>query len=725
MIQSCRVTKLVPEGELLLNKNKIKLNSQVSSSAISSQIKHRPNRRLLLLRFHLWAYQVGLKKIGEPPVVLDTLGVTKSAQNISLYLFKKGFYNNKVDYKIKKTPLRKRANVTYLIDEGEVFQFRKLQIRSINSELQRIVEEDNSNSYIKSGAQADYDLISAERNRINNLMRQNGYFLFNRSLIDFELDTSRERHKVDVVINIVEDIRRRQNVYHIGEILTEIETSNSYTDTIINQSGKYVMNGMDLRTRVLERSTALKQGQRFKQSDISTSYERLIGLGLFQSVDIQMRPREGLDSLKLDVYVRLVSSPRHDLIWEPQLVATEQRFSEEISSRNYGLANEITLKNKNVFHNGEEFNIRLRTALETQFLSDSNSAISTFIQEVNTELKFPHLLFVDGLSKKFNSRTNSTRMSLSYLYERNQFYTRNLLPLTYSYQFAQDKGVYYWTPILISLNKATFDPQVLSELDPSYLAAQERLFTNNLITSHKFSGVLSNREKSPARYSYLNANFIEVAGLFLPQLSDYGDKLGVKHSTFVRTELDYRFNRIFNQNHALVLRTYGGIGVPIGKRSILPYERRFFAGGSNSLRAWRLRTVGPGSFSNDTASIQFARSGELGLSANVEYRFGIIEAAVDVEGALFIDAGNVWNLRPDALFSGGHFTFEHFYKEFAINTGLGIRLDFDFLLLRFDWGIPLQDPNEKLGERWVFKDPLKNKWLREYTVWNVAVGYPF
>jgi len=725
MMQSCRVTKLVPDGELLLNKNKIKNNDQVATSAISSQIKHRPNRRLLLFRFHLWAYQIGFKKIGEPPVVLDTIGIQKSAKNIGVYLFKKGYYKNSVTYSIQKTRFRKRGNVTYLIDEGPEYVFNELETRSVSAKLKKIVDEHISKSLIEQGNAADYDVLANERNRINNLMRENGYYLFNRSLIDFELDTTKGKNQVNVVLNILEDVRRRQNVYRIGNILTEIETYDVLPDTISTENGKYVMNGMDLRTLVLERSMALKQNDIFKQSNVSVSYERLISLGLFQSVDLQLKPRTGPDSLNIDVYVRLVASPKHDLIWEPQLVTTEQRFSEETSTRNYGLANEITLKNKNVFSNGEEFNIRLRTALETQFLADSNSAISTFIQEVNTELKFPHLLFANGLSDKFNSRTNSTRMSLSYLFERNQFYTRHLLPLSYRYEFVQERGVFYWTPFLISLNKATFDPQVLEDLDPSYLAAQERLFTNNLITSHKFSGVISNRNKSPRKYWYLNSNFIEFAGLFLPQFTDFGSKLGVQHSTFIRSDADLRYNYIFNQNHSVVARAYGGIGVPIGKRSILPFERRFFAGGSNSLRAWRLRTVGPGSFSNDSSSIQFARSGELGLTANLEYRFGIIESSVDVEGAFFFDAGNVWNLRSDTLFEGGHFSFSKFYEEFALNTGLGLRLDFDFLILRFDWGIPLHDPNFAEGERWIFKEPLKNKWIKEHTVWNVAVGYPF
>lgn len=669
-------------------------------------------------------YHFGFKKIGEPPVVLDSTAVEKSARNMSVYLFKKGFTENEVSYEIGKIPLRRRGKVTYEIREGPRLIIKGTEVRSTNKAISHIVRN-KGKSLLRTGNPVDYDLFAAERNRINDVMREHGYFQFNRSLVEFELDTTVGNNQAFVVINILEDVRRPQHPFKIGNVLTEIETGDSIPDTLNTPSGQFVLNGMPLNTTILEQSNMLRQGALFRQSLVSGTYEKLISLGMFSSVDVRLNPILSSDTGIIDVYIRLVAMPKHDFIWEPQVVSTEQRFREDISTRNYGLANELTLKNKNVFRNGEEFNVRLRTALETQFARDSNSVFSTFIQEVNTELKVPHLLFAPGLAMRTGSRSNSTRLSLSYLYERNQFYRRNLLPLTYSYEFVQKKGVYYWTPVLISLNKASFHQSVLDDVAPEYLEAQKRLFTNNLITSQKISGVFTNRDRSPSEFWYVNSNMFELAGLFLPQFTNYGEGLGVSHSTFLRSDADVRYTHHINQNHTVVVRLFGGLGVPVGERSILPFERRFFAGGSNSLRAWRLRTVGPGSFSNDSSSIQFARSGEVGFNGNFEYRFGIIEAAVDIEGALFLDAGNVWNLKSDTLFSGGEFRFNRFYKELAVNTGLGIRLDFDFLVLRFDLGVPLWDPNEALGSRWVLTEPWKISWARERTVWNVAVGYPF
>lgn len=724
-IQSCKMSKVVPDDKLLLQKNKVKGNEVVSKGDILDQVNHRPNRKLLFFKFHLWAYNVGFKKIGEPPVILDTALIEKSARNISVYLFKKGFFYNDVGYSVKSKKGGKKGKVIYQVDEGPRFRIHSVEYRSVNRSIQHILDSTMGSSRLRVNNPLDYNVLAAERSRINDLMRENGYYFFNRSLIDYELDTTVHENKVEIQVNILEDQRRKQHVYHIGNVLTEVETGLDIYDTIRGADGKYIMNGMQLNTSVLRRSTQLRIGEEFRQKNVSSTYERLISLDLFQSVDVRLTPKEGSDSTLIDVYIRLVTAPRHDLIWEPQLVTTEQRFNEEISTRNYGLANEITLKNKNVFHSGEEFNVRLRTALETQFARDSNSLFSTFIQEVNTELKVPDLLFLPNLGKRLDSRINITRMSLSYMYERNQFYQRHLLPLSYGYEFVQDKGTYYWAPMLISLNKASFHPDVLDELNEDYLEAQKRLFTNNLITSHRFSGVVTNRKESPNKFWYLNSNFIEIAGLFLPQLTDYGDQFGVSHSTFIRTDFDLRYNTRVGAGQHVVLRFFGGIGVPIGDRSILPFERRFFAGGSNRLRAWRLRTVGPGGFSNDSSAIQFSRSGDVGIAGNIEYRFDIIDAAVDLEGALFADAGNVWNLKKDTLFPQGDFQFSDFYKQFAINTGFGLRVDFDFLLVRLDLGLPILDPNEPAGKRWVLVEPWRPVWFREHTVWNLAVGYPF
>ena len=212
----------------------------------------------------------------------------------------------------------------------------------------------------------------------------------------------------------------------------------------------------------------------------------------------------------------------------------------------------------------------------------------------------------------------------------------------------------YVSPVLVSLNKATYKPSLTEQATQNYIQTLERLFTNNLITSWKVGGRYSGLSRDGKDYFMINSNFLEVAGMYLPQITDYGKRLDVNHSTFIRNDVDFRYFLRINENHELAFRTFGGIGVPIGNQSVLPYERRFFAGGSNYLRGWRIRTLGPGSFTADN-DLQFTRTGELSMMGNMEYRFNVIRGAVDLNASIFADVGNVWNLKSDTLFPGGEF----------------------------------------------------------------------
>ena len=296
--------------------------------------------------------------------------------------------------------------------------------------------------------------------------------------------------------------------------------------------------------------------------------------------------------------------------------------------------------------------------------------------------------------------------------------------MSYTYELADKRFRFTYSPLLVSLNEATYKQKLFDQASASYLQTLERIFTNNLITSQQIGGFYTTKTADAKQYWSIRSNLLEVSGIWLPQITDYGKAFGVNHSTFIRTDADLRYHVIFNENNELVLRGYGGIGVPLGERSVLPYERRFISGGSNYLRGWRLRTVGPGAFSA-ADNLQLTRTGELGILGNFEYRFNIIRNAIDLNGALFVDVGNVWNLKKDTLFPEGEFSPDRFLQEFAINSGLGFRLDMSFLLLRFDWGVPLWDPNFPLEDRAVIQGAFKDGWIFKRPVWNIAVGYPF
>lgn len=729
------MTKLVPENEYLLSKNKVKgVQYSATKSELLTQVKLKPNRKIFFFKAHLWAYQIGkqikLDRIGEKPVLVDTALVEASALNIHRYLFKKGYYNNEVDFTISQSKWAKlihqhKLKVVYSVVEGTPYQTGKISIISSNAEIKSIIELSKERSFIKTNTNVDYALLSQERSRINNLLKNNGYYFFNPSYVDFILDSAQGNFTSNIEIHILDPQSGRHQKQKINSVNVEFFTGMIDNEVVYDTTSNiiYKLNGMDIKIDVLTKNILIRKDQDFSQQKLQTTYGRLVDLDLFESLSIQSAVANG-DSTLLDVVIQLNPAPKLDFTWQPQLVLTEQRFNQSQSSRNYGLANELSLKNKNVFHNGEEWSINFRTGLETQFTRDSSSIFSTFIQEVNSELKIPHLMFFGKLGNSSKIQSANTFFNVSYLFENNPFYKRNLFPLSFTYKVDVKNIQLYVSPLLISLNKATYKASLIDNASPSYLLTLDRLFTNNLITSMKIGGTFTNIKQSPNQYIVVNSNLLELAGLVTPWLTDFGKKLGVNHSTFVRTDVDFRYHLVLSENHELVLRAFGGVGVPIGSKSVLPFERRFIAGGNNYMRGWRIRNVGPGAFTADN-SLQFTRTGEMSTVGNIEYRFNVFEGSVDLNGAVFVDAGNVWNLKKDTLFPDGEIKLDRFYNEIAFNTGLGARFDFDFLILRFDWGVPIWDPNFPIDERLVIKSAFKNAWLLKRPIWNVAVGYPF
>lgn len=732
---SCKYSKLVPENEYLLQRNRVKgMEESASESELVNQVRLNPNRRVLLFKAHMWVNyfgkQVGLDKIGEAPVLVDSAAISSSAENMKRYLIKKGYFDNNVTYEVNQTRIAKalklrKQRVWYLVDEGPAYTIDSLNYVVTSDTIKRLIRANADDAVIRPGMPIDFDKMGEERSRISNLLRDNGFFYFNPSYIDYLIDTTGKgtRARVDLIIKDPDSTRHIKQ--EIRNVTIVFQTDTRLDDTTRNVKHKmtFVMNGMDISMAVIANNILLKEKTYFSQENLATTYERLVSLNLFSNVAVNIVEKDG-DKSQIDVVVLLKPSLKYDLIWQPQFISTNQRFNNAQASRNYGLANEISLKNKNVFHNGEELDFHIRTALETQFTSDSNSAFSTFIQEFSTELKIPQLLFFRKKGNELKISSVKTNFTASYLYETNPFYRRNLFPLSYTYRFSDRNFELSYSPLLISLNQASYKPNLFNNVSNSYIQSLDRIFTNNLITSQQLGGYFTNRKEDDRRYWVIHSNFLEVAGVWLPLLTNNGDRFGVQHSTFVRTDADMRYHIHLNHRNKLVIRGFAGIGVPIGDQSVIPYERRFASGGSNYLRGWRLRTVGPGSFSAAN-NLQLTRTGELGLLGNLEYRFNVIEAAVDLNGALFMDAGNVWNLKADTLFPNGEFKADRFLREFAINTGLGLRLDMEFLLLRADLGIPVWDPNFKLNDRAVIRNFFDSKWFFNRPVWNIAVGYPF
>lgn len=749
-LTACHIARIVPEGDQLLVGNKIIRNDihGIDLSDEKNNIKQKPNRKLLgFIKFHLWAYQYGNKglgiqkkqpplrrfaeKIGEAPVLIDSNKLQISAQKLNEYYFGKGYLNNSVDFIVQpKRFYKSRAKVNYVVDLQNHFNIRKLNYNIDSKAMRSLIASTSSDQILKSGQRLDFENLENERSRITGLFRNNGFYTFNSSFIDYDIDTTINAYEVDVVLNIRKistDVNHQPN--YIKQIIVKIDDQNNI-DSLEYDGIQFLEGSSYINPNTLAKNIIFRKGDVYKSDLIQKTYANLLSMGLFDFVTIRLKNDTAENQLIAEVILQ--TTPKHDFTWEPQTIYTDRSdVVQSTSDQNFGIASNIRLNNRNVFGNGESFVISSLTAIETQIRKDNNGSLNGFRQSVNAELKFPSLIYFERNKFSPSLTKKTTKINASFLHDRNVNFTRNVIPFNLTYAFTKNNWSMGITPLRLSINQARIEPDFLKTLDDNAQFYTSQLLTNNIISGPKVTLNWSNRWQNKKSYWQVRSNALELSGnlasLYFDQFTQKKgvnkEILGVKYSQFVRSDIDVVYTFIWDENNALAYRVNGGIGVPYGNTEFLPFERRFFVGGVNSLRAWRPRTVGPGSYRDSTNNITIEKTGEILLQGSAEYRFDIIDKRID--GAIFLDVGNIWNYKEDANFQNGEFKFDRFYKEFAINSGIGLRFDFSYIVFRIDWGISLHDPSLPEEDRWVIKYFSDNRWIFDNTAVNFAIGYPF
>ena len=756
-LSACNITRVVPEGEQLLVQNKI-VRLEMKNIDLSDEklgLRQRPNRKLFgFVKFHLWSYQFGTKglgirkkqsklrklaqRIGEAPVLIDSSKMEISAQRLSDYYFSKGFLENEVTYQVVAKNRKKRAQVEYHVDLKTYHTINTLQYTTSSMEIEKLLKESYNRQHLKLGKRLDFDNIEKERDRITALLRNNGFYHFNASYIIFQVDTNQNKLLADVVVNIND---RKNRVPHykqrINKVTVQIgEDAGVAVDT---SSGIFFIEGSYyIKPYILARNINFRPGDVYNASAVQKTYSNLLSMGLFNLVTIRFYPSE-TDSLSgLEARIELRTAPKHDFVWEPQAILTGQSEGVKLQQNNIfgseqsvGLANVFSLKNRNVFGGAETFNLSSLAAIESQIKKDSVGLVSSFRQSFNTEIVIPSLIFFERNKISKSLTRKSTKINASYLHDRNVNFTRNVVPFSLTYAFTKNQMSFGITPFRLSVNQATIDGDFLNSLDPAVRNYTTQLLTNNIISGPSATVVWNNKNKDPLKFWSVRSNAFELSGnlasayfnLFTDQVGINKEIFDVKYSQYVRSDIDVVHNHTIDENNAIVWKAYMGAGYPYGNTVFLPFERRFFVGGGNSLRAWRPRTIGPGSYSDSSSVISIEKTGEFIIQGNLEYRFDIIDKYLD--GALFLDAGNIWNFRERAGFENANFEWNRFYKELAINSGVGMRFNLTYVVFRADWGIALHDPSKADEKRWVIKDFSQEGWVKDNTAINFAIGFPF
>lgn len=709
-------------------------------SQLEALTRPRPNQKVLGIPLKLNIYNAFRakkgpgkwirEKFGQPPVLLSAVNLNTNVQVLHNYLENKGYFNSRVqgDTTIKG----KKAFAEYNIRTGGQYTIQKVEFKGDSSTLHQAVKETMPNSLLKPNQPFDLAVITTERARIDNYLKEHGFYFFNPDFILVKADTTIGKNKVDLFVTVKPATpEEAQKVYRINDVFVytgfnlepgQMDTSRA-SATYFN--GYYVVDRRKIfKPKLFQQSMTFNPGDVYNRTDQNASISRLISMNIFKFVKNRFEVVPRSDSAQLNAYYYLTRLPKKSL----RLELNGNTKSNNLTGSNIT----VGWRNRNAMRGGEQFAIKASAGFEIQY-SGQFRGYNTFRYGIEPSLSFPRFLvpFIN-----FNTKGNflpRTTIKLGYdVLQRQKLYTMNSFRLSYGYNWKETlEKEHELNPISINyVRPMNITPEYTdsAKRNPSLYNATDTQFIIGSNYQYTYTNVLNNK---PVNGFYLNAGIDlsgNIAGLITGANIKKGDTvniLGTPFSQYTRLHGDFRFYRkVAGENTIWANRIYVGIGLPYGNSYQLPYVKQFFSGGNNSIRAFRSRSVGPGNYEapvND--GLLAEQPGDIKLELNTELRIPLISI---LQGAVFADAGNVWlysddQNKPGALFSG------KFYKELAAGAGAGLRFDLSFIVLRLDLAFPIRKPWLPEGQRWVLGDVDLGSaaWRKENLVFNLAIGYPF
>lgn len=748
ILAACSTTKVIPQGESRLKDNDIKILNSKSypASELEPYLKQKPNTYFIFgwnpfLSVYNWkngkdnGWDRFVQKIGQEPVIFDQSLVASSKQNIENHLEYQGYYNSKVEDEIITED--KKTTVEYNVTLGKQYPIQSINFIIDDSGLAESFYADSLQNVIAKGEYLSEEYLNNASEQISQHLRNRGYYGFSKNFFFFTADTLNTKGNADLTVEIKNYTRNeseseasKHRIFHFGEVAMQpmrkpsnplvyefvgdsvvaipAMNLNTPTDSSMYKGIKIrYRNNLLLRRRVLARMNYVQPDSLYNEEQVSDTYTRLSNLNLFSSVNIQMNQT---DSNTVDCNMLLTASEL-----QGYKIGLETSIN---SSGLFGISPSVSYYHKNLFRGAELFSINLMG--DFQFASDNKRATEF---GASTSLSTPTFLLLPDRIFKSNNIPR-TEFTLSYNYQERPEYTRNIISGSYSYVWSvKDKFFYKISPLQASIVKIyNMKPDFYESLgDPFLINSYKDHFDLGMGGSLYYTTDASPRPAHSYFYlrwqNDLSGNLLSLFNKYMP-VNEEGERLiwDSPYSQYYKTEVSAVYTWKFGtkENHSVAARLLAGVGIGYGNSVTLPFEKLFWAGGAYSLRAWQARTVGPGYSQRDTTFTIPNQTGDMRLEANIEYRFPMFW---NFEGAMFVDAGNVWNIKYGSRES--LFKFDSFYRHIAADWGVGLRLDLDFVLLRLDLGMKIYDPaaNSWYGPR---------SWLKKgnYGV-QFGVGYPF
>ena len=766
IISSCSNTKFLQEGQQLYTGAKIIVKNDTLSKkeksnlkeALQEQLRPKPNSSFLGLRPKLYIYNITKEpkkekgigywlkyKIGEKPVLLGDVDREFNKKIIVNYSENKGFFNAKASS--DTIAKNKKAQVIYTLKPGARYLISKVNFPEdstvINSEIQAIKYK----TFLKAGNPFDLDVIKAERERIDGHLKDRGFYYFSPDNIIIQADsTVTKEPKVELFVklkNNTPELAKDQFTidktivfadYNLEDVKLGKYGIPYITDSVEVYKDLYVIDPENkFKPKIFDRTLYFNKGDLYNRKDHNLSLNRLISLGVFKFVKNEFVVSDSLNH-KFDAYYLLTPRPFQSLRLETL---------GKTNSANY-TGGELNLNwtNRNFFKGAEQLKGAIYGAFDVQVggPKDANNIIRF---GANAQLSIPRIVapFRFHSSSAYVPRTN---FNIGYEYlSRTELYTLHNFNTSFGYVWKENERKEHDLKVIeVTLVKpqnvtdkyleqitGNDDPDLTKRIEPN--PSLQRVIDKQLIFGPTYNYTYTNT-MLPKKNTFYYKGSLDLAGTITGLVSGADAKAGkqkelfnIPFSQYAKMEHDFRYYRKVNDKSTIATRFIAGIGYPYGNSTTMPYVKQFFVGGSNSIRAFRARTLGPGSYDprNEQASFFFDQSGDIKLEMNAEYRANIYKF---LNVAVFADAGNVWLINEDDDKPGGKFS-KDFIKEIAVGAGVGLRLDFSILILRLDLAMPLRVPYYEEGNRWTFDrfDFGSGAWRKDNLILNIAIGYPF
>lgn len=751
LLTACSGIRHLPAGEKLYTGADIvlestdKINSQFVKATAEEGVRPLPNKVFLGMRPKLWLLltagstpknklQKWFKKKGEAPVLLSSVKPEVTSAIIDARLFNIGIFKSYTGFIIIEK--KYTAKIIYTSHIQKPYFFKDVNYAISDDSLSHLILTAKKESFIKSGQDYNLDILKNERIRIDDLLKDHGYFYFNPDYLLFKADTSEINHNVNLKLTLKDSIPNTAlTVYRIRNVTIDQDYSLTEDVTGVKKDSARYRNTtflsneseMKISPGVLLKSVYFRKNELFSRKNQSLTLNHLMSLNNFKFVRVKFTESDTTATGFLDVTILMTPMQKHTFKVDMDLVSKSNNYAGPLLN--------FSLLNRNTFHGAELLNLNMAGSFETQISGAVKNSYS-YSWSPKLELTFPRFVVPFKIHRTGNIYVPTTNFSVSYNYlKRVDYFDMQTFQFVYGYKWKRNILVEHeLDPVSVSLTSIGNRSAAFNDLlnsNPFLKLSYEEKFIAGGSYSYTYNEQVITGKKNQYYFHFTSAfagNDFSLLKLIAGEKISSANPSGIAgyvYSQFAKFSLDGRGYFNFMDKNKLALRIFAGVARPFSNSSVLPYTEQFFSGGPNSIRAFQINSVGPGTYFQNPGNAVFLQlGGNLKLESNAEYRFNIYRY---FKGALFVDAGNVWMLKSDPSTIGSPFTFSGFADQLAVGTGVGLRIDVSFFILRFDLAMPLRKPWLEENHRWVTNQFNfgNSTWRGENLILNVAIGYPF